>query len=534
MKYVLSHAAMDGHTYLPQPVLVEEACKLLSVEAVLVENAITQLQLEHQIWREKIEEETAVYLNLYYYAELASAKKVLELLQDQEDQAGVDWDGIIEQTEQREGIHLAEKQKEAVKAAMEQGVLVITGGPGTGKTTTIKTIIDIFQDQELEVVLAAPTGRAAKRMTEATGIAAQTIHRLLGTSFLSEDSRSQRFEKDEDDPIDADVIILDETSMIDILLWNSFLKAVSPGTRLILVGDVDQLPSVGPGNVLKDLIASGVVAVVRLTEIFRQAEESAIITNAHRINQGLLPVLNEKHKDFFFVRRGKAEEVASTIISLIQTRLPAFCGCDKEEMQVLSPMRKGPLGVNELNRRLQRALNPPAASKKEKEFRTTLFRQGDQVMQVKNNYNLAWKMRNALGKVEEEGLGIFNGDCGVITDIHGGNEELTVLFDDGREVVYDFTQLDELELSYAVTIHKSQGSEYPVVIIPIHSGPPMLLTRNLLYTAVTRAKSLVVLVGLERTMEQMVDNNCQVRRYSSLARRLCSLYDFMHQGGLGT
>ena len=534
VKYVLSHAAMDGHTYLPQPVLVEEACKLLSVEGVLVENAITQLQLEHQIWREKIEEETAVYLNLYYYAELASAKKVLELLQDQEDQAGVDWDGIIEQTEQREGIHLAEKQKEAVKAAMEQGVLVITGGPGTGKTTTIKTIIDIFQDQELEVVLAAPTGRAAKRMTEATGIAAQTIHRLLGTSFLSEDSRSQRFEKDEDDPIDADVIILDETSMIDILLWNSFLKAVSPGTRLILVGDVDQLPSVGPGNVLKDLIASGVVAVVRLTEIFRQAEESAIITNAHRINQGLLPVLNEKHKDFFFVRRGKAEEVASTIISLIQTRLPAFCGCDKEEMQVLSPMRKGPLGVNELNRRLQRALNPPAASKKEKEFRTTLFRQGDKVMQVKNNYNLAWKMRNALGKVEEEGLGIFNGDCGVITDIHGGNEELTVLFDDGREVVYDFTQLDELELSYAVTIHKSQGSEYPVVIIPIHSGPPMLLTRNLLYTAVTRAKSLVVLVGLERTMEQMVDNNCQVRRYSSLARRLCSLYDFMHQGGLGT
>ena len=530
VKYILNRGALDGHTYLPQSQVVEQVSRLLSVEDLLVENAITSLQLEHQIWREKQAEETKVYLNLYYYAEIASAKKILELLADTVDDGGTDWDKIIAQTEIHEGIHLAEKQRQAVKEAMTNGLLIITGGPGTGKTTTIRTMLEIFQQREEKVLLAAPTGRAAKRMNEATGLPAQTIHRLLGTSFLAEDSRSQRFEKNEEDPLDADVIVVDEMSMVDILLWNSFLKAVSPGTRLVLVGDVDQLPSVGPGNVLKDLIRSGVAPVVSLNEIFRQAKESAIITNAHLINEGKAPVLNDKTKDFFFVHRSRTEDAAEEVIRLIQKRLPAFTGCESTEIQVLSPMRKGTLGVTELNRRLQQALNPPGRGKKEKAFRAMVFREGDKVMQIKNNYNLSWKIIGPLGKTVEDGLGVFNGDTGVIERIDLTSETMEVLFDDNRRVSYDFTQLEELELSYATTIHKSQGSEYPVVIIPLVSGPPMLLTRNLLYTAVTRARILVVLVGVEETMRAMVDNNREVRRYSSLDERLRSLDAFMRQG----
>ncbi|MGL4789805.1 MAG: SF1B family DNA helicase RecD2, partial [Anaerotignaceae bacterium] len=440
-----------------------------------------------------------------------------------------DWNKLLDNLEAKENISLATAQRQAVIEAMTEGVLVITGGPGTGKTTTINTIIQLLEKDGKEVVLCAPTGRAAKRMTEATGKPAQTIHRILGIKTMSEDSRNQQFQKDEDEPIEADVIIIDESSMVDILLMNSLLKAVASGTRLILVGDVDQLPSVGAGNVLKDIIKSQVVKVVKLNEIFRQAQESAIITNAHRINQGLTPEINQKAKDFFFVKRGTIDDVTTAIQDLLIKRLPNFTGCDPlSEMQVLTPMRKGPLGVQELNKVLQATLNPPDRYKKEKEYRTNIFRQGDKVMQIKNNYNLAWRMINSRGKVIEEDLGVFNGDCGIVLDINEGAEELTVVFDD-RHVKYDFTQLDELELAYAVTIHKSQGSEYPVVIMPVHSGPPMLLSRNLLYTAVTRAKNLVVLVGIQETMNRMVNNNREFNRHSSLHHRLSSLSNFMNQ-----
>lgn len=413
--------------------------------------------------------------------------------------------------------------------AMTHGVLIITGGPGTGKTTTINTIIQILQEEENEIVLAAPTGRAAKRMTEATGMEAQTIHRLLGINFVNEDKRRQTFDKNEDNPIDADVIIIDESSMIDISLMHSLLRAVSIGTRLILVGDVDQLPSVGAGNVLKDLIICERLPVVRLNQIFRQAQESAIIMNAHRINQGQQLVLNEKEKDFFFVRRAYSEDIVKAIVELSKKRLPNFLNCNSvKDIQVLTPIRKSPIGVYHLNEVLQEALNPANKHKKEKVFRNITFREGDKVMQIKNNYNIVWKIYGARGKVKEEGVGIFNGDEGRITEIDETNERLEVTFDDDKCVEYDFSQLEELELAYAITIHKSQGSEYPVVIIPVHNGPPMLMTRNLLYTAVTRAKQLVVLVGLGQKIYDMVANNREINRYSSLAYRLKNLYDFMN------
>ena len=529
VKYILNKAAQDGHVYLPQDILLENVKDITGVDATLIENGLLELQIEHQIWRENLNDEVIIYLNLYYYSEISSAKKMIELL-EYRDEYGKDWDSVIDNAEISTGIKLADKQREAVKEALTEGALIITGGPGTGKTTTINTIIKILEKEGRSIMLGAPTGRAAKRMTEATGMGAQTIHRMLGINFIDGDSRTQSFEKDEDDPIDADVIIIDESSMIDILLMNSFLRAVRPGTRLILVGDVDQLPSVGAGNVLKDLIKSNVIKVVRLTEIFRQAQESAIITNAHRINNGLYPVLNDKTKDFFFVKRSNAGDVVTAIKDLITRRLPAFNGCDPvNDIQVLTPMKKGILGVQEINKVLQETLNPPHRGKKEKAFRMGTFRQGDKVMQIKKNYNMAWKVKGFKGKVIDEGLGIFNGDCGIIHDIDESSETMSVIFDDNKLVEYDFTQLEELELAYAVTIHKSQGSEYPVVIVPIHSGPPMLLSRNLLYTAVTRAKKLAVLVGIPETMNKMVDNNREINRYSTLDKRICSLYEFMHQ-----
>ena len=424
-------------------------------------------------------------------------------------------------------------QKTAVKEALNNGVLVITGGPGTGKTTIINIIISLLGDERKKIVLAAPTGRAAKRMTEATGHEAQTIHRILGITYVDDNSRHQIFDKNEDDPIDADVIIVDESSMVDILLMSSLLKAVKLGTKLILVGDVDQLPSVGAGNVLKDIIDSGVIKIVRLTEVFRQARESAIIMNAHRINNGEMPVLNDKEKDFFLVKRSNSIDAVETIKELILKRLPAFSGCDPfNDIQVLTPMRKGQLGVQELNKYLQETLNPPAKNKKEKIFRNIILRQGDKVMQIKNNYNMSWKVFDkGIGKrrVIDEGLGVFNGDCGIVQDINNDDETVTVVFDDGKTVEYDFIQLDEIELSYAVTIHKSQGSEYPVVIIPLISGPPMLLSRNLLYTAVTRAKKLAVIVGLKDTISRMVNNNREINRYSTLDLRIKNMYDFINQ-----
>lgn len=530
VKYILNQAAGNGHCYLPKDEAVKQAAELLGLHEDYVENALKELQVDGEIWQENMNGTTAVYLNFYFYAEMAVAKRLLELSAQTEEKSMEQTAIEIAAVEKQTGVILAKEQRAAVQEAMRRGILVITGGPGTGKTTTINTILRILKKQDTEVVLAAPTGRAAKRMTEATGVEAQTIHRLLETSFLSDDSRRQTFERNEENPIEADVIIIDETSMVDLMLMHSFLRAVALGSRVIFVGDMDQLPSVGPGNVLKDMIRSERLPVVRLEHIFRQAQESAIIMNAHRINGGELPILNEKGTDFFFVKRTFGEDVVHTVRELIIKRLPGFTGRDSlQDMQVLTPMRKGLLGVNHLNSVLQQALNPPSEKRKEKEFRQIVFREGDKVMQIKNNYNAAWRVYNAMGKRCDEGVGIFNGDAGRIQYIDEDNEILQVLFDDGKVVDYDFSQLEELELAYAITIHKAQGSEYPVVVLPVHSGPVMLMTRNLLYTAITRAKELVVLVGLQETISAMVENDREVSRYTGLKERICRLYDFMQE-----
>ena len=407
-------------------------------------------------------------------------------------------------------------------------MVVITGGPGTGKTTIINGIIKMCQAMNLTVSLGAPTGRAAKRMTETTGIEAKTIHRLLEYSFLEDDSE-MAFGKDEDAPIDSDIVIIDEASMIDILLMNSLLKALDPGTRLILVGDIDQLPSVGPGNVLNDIIASGVVKVVTLDQIFRQSQESMIVVNAHRINSGMAPILNEKSKDFFFINKNSTQDISSTIIQLIKERLPKYYGIDGlKDIQVLTPMKKGEVGINALNKYIQDSLNPKAPEKEEKQMGDELFRVGDKVMQIKNNYSTEWK-KTVHGMIVEEGEGVFNGDFGYIEDIDGEDRILKVLFDDEKEVEYDFTNLDELKLAYSTTVHKSQGSEFPVIVMPISWGPPMLLTRNLLYTAITRARELVVLVGEQKHLQTMINNNRIAKRYSALDKKMRNYVDIFKE-----
>jgi len=533
VRFCLWEASNEGHTCIPTSQLVKDAAELLFADAEFVENELVRMQMDRLIVREKVATATAdpeqtqntpanvndslVFLSPLYYAEIAVSAKLTSLSAINISQ---NQDSEVFALEKETGITLSEGQRQAVIAAATQGVLIITGGPGTGKTTTINTIIGILESRGLNITLAAPTGRAAKRMTEATGREAKTIHRLLEVTFMSEDSRRQVFNKNEESPLETDVLIVDEASMMDILLTQSLLKAVALGTRLILVGDVDQLPSVGPGNVLKDLIESGVLATARLTEVFRQAAQSAIITNAHRINKGEYPAINDKTKDFFFMRRNSQEDVMQTILDLITTRLPAYKDFDPHhDIQVLSPMRKSPLGVINLNNVLQAKLNPPSAGKNEREFRATIFREGDKVMQIRNNYDATWEMYNERGFSVDQGEGVFNGDMGTILEID--NEfGVTVNFDDNRRVLYDFSQLEELELAYAVTVHKSQGSEYRAVIIPILNGPPMLLTRNLLYTAVTRAKELAVLVGEPATMHRMVDNNRITHRYTALSRRL--------------
>ncbi len=530
VKYVLNQAASNGDCFLPKEKLVNQAVELLELHPLSVENAIRELQVESQVWQERMGDTDAVYLNFYYYAEMAVAKRLLELTMECEEVDLNSQEKQIQQVEKETGVQLAPEQREAVMEAMSGGVLIITGGPGTGKTTTINTILRLLEKEEKEVVLAAPTGRAAKRMTEATGVEAKTIHRLLGTTFVSEDNRRQVFDKNEDDPIEADVIIIDETSMVDLPLMHALLRAIEIGTSVIFVGDMDQLPSVGAGNVLKDMIRCERLRVVRLRHVFRQAQESAIIMNAHRINQGEDPILNENGTDFFFLRRAYGQDVAATIQELVKSRLPKYTGHDGlADMQILTPMRKGLLGVQSLNQVLQQTLNPPHTDKEEKQCRQTTFREGDKVMQIKNNYNIVWRCYNSHGKRTDEGLGIYNGDAGRITKIDDDNEILQVLFDDGKVVDYDFNQLEELELAYAITIHKSQGSEYPVVILPIYSGPPMLMTRNLLYTAVTRAKELVVLVGLKETVTGMIANNREIWRFTGLAERIQNLYDFMFE-----
>lgn len=529
IKYTLNDAAGNGHAYLPENILINRVTEMLGIDDESVKNAERELQLERTIRCENINGDIAVYLGKYYYAEMAVAKRLIELKEGFEDERIVDGDYYIERFESVKNISLAEKQKEAVKMALTEGVLVITGGPGTGKTTIINAIIDIFDDMDKKIVLAAPTGRAAKRITETCGLEAQTIHRLLGISYLEDDTSVRNFEKDEDDPIEADVVIIDESSMIDIMLMYGLMKALKDGTRLILVGDADQLPSVGCGNVLKDIISSERINVTRLSEIFRQSDKSTIITNAHRINTGEEPIVNGKDTDFFFIKRMSADSVRRTVVELVKKRLPNYISCDSlTDIQVLSPMRKGIAGVQELNMALQEALNPKDDKKKEHIFRNIVFREGDKVMQIKNNYNAAWKVYNGSGRCVDEGSGVFNGDQGIISKIDSMLEQTTVVFDDGKTVVYDFIQMDEIELSYAITIHKSQGSEYPVVIMPVLNGPPMLMTRNLLYTAVTRAKNLVVLVGSMDTVRTMVANNKEINRYTGLSVKIRNIYDFMH------
>lgn len=529
IKYILTKEANNGHVYLPYNVLIDEVSEILDIPQVLIENSLLELKVDKEIYEEDSNDEPKtkrIYLSLFYNIEISTAKKLLELSEFYNNTDDLLIEKKIDCVEQFQAIKLAPNQRQAVKEALKTGVLVITGGPGTGKTTTINTIISLLESEGNIVLLAAPTGRAAKRMTEATSREAQTIHRLLGINFLQEDSKKQSFEKNEDNPIEADVIIVDEVSMVDILLMNNLLKAVVPGTRLIFVGDADQLPSVGSGNVLKDIIRSNCIRVVKLDKVFRQAEESAIIRNAHKINNGEYPIINEKDKDFFFMKRTSADSVVETVIELVTKRLPKYINSNnKTDIQVLTPMRKTALGVISLNQSLQDALNPHTKTKREKEFRNLIYREGDKVMQIKNNYNTVWYMTDDHGTKIDEGIGMFNGDEGTIININVADSIITVLFDDGKIVEYDNTQLDELDLAYAVTIHKSQGSEYPVVVIPLLSGPPMLMSRNLLYTAVTRAKKLVVIVGLKETINKMIDNNKEINRYTSLDERLKSFYN---------
>ena len=522
MVYTLLQATGEGHVYLPKDELFQRAAELLGVDSSYMEKHLVDLAMDRKIVQKEQGDQMLIYPAQYYYLELNTARMLRELdIFCPEDEKIVE--RRIVQIEKETGTVLDEMQKKAVQEAAGHGLLILTGGPGTGKTTTINAIIRYFEGEGAEIRLAAPTGRAAKRMTEATGYEAQTIHRLLELSGMPEDDREGQpihFERNAENPLETDVIIIDEMSMVDIHLIHSFLMAVTAGTRLILVGDENQLPSVGPGNVLRDIIRSGQFPVVELKKIFRQASESDIVVNAHKINKGEQVEINNKSRDFFFLKRYDADIIIRVVIALIQEKLPKYVEAKPFEIQVLTPMRKGLLGVERLNQILQRYLNPPDASKKEKEIGQGLFREGDKVMQVRNNYQLEWEIRGRYGIPIEKGVGVFNGDTGIIKTINEFAETAEVEFEDGRWAEYSFKQLDELELAYAVTIHKSQGSEYPAVIIPLLSGPRMLMNRNLLYTAVTRARKCVTVVGSEETFREMIRNEKQQRRYSSLDRRI--------------
>ena len=525
VKYTLTQASNNGNVYLPLKSLLIESSELLGIDEITIENELLIMHIDNQIWFDNTTKDSKIYLNLFYSCENNIASKLYRL-NEVDLPIKYNYDDEIDAMENSNNMHFAPQQRQAIKMAMENNLLVITGGPGTGKTTIINAIIKLCEAENLDIKLAAPTGRAAKRMEEATNHKSQTIHRLLELTFLNENSRHQVFNKNEENPIDADLIIIDESSMIDVLLMSSLLNAISYNTRLIIVGDSDQLPSIGAGNVLKDIISSEVIKVAKLTEIFRQAKESSIITNAHNINNGIYPNLNEKNSDFFFMQRNKIEEIEALIVSLVTDRLPKYLNCNPiKDIQVLTPMRKSPLGVNSLNTLLQKALNPPSENKREKELRKIIYREGDKVMQVKNNYNIEWKTYEN-GEITDDGVGIFNGDEGIITYIDTINEYIEVLFDDNKIVHYDYTQMDEVDLSYAVTIHKSQGSEYNAIIMPLLNGPDMLMSRNLLYTGLTRAKNLAVIAGSREKVENMVDNNKEVERYTTLKDKLIDYMNF--------
>ncbi|EGT4137241.1 SF1B family DNA helicase RecD2 [Clostridium perfringens] len=519
IRYVINEFCANGHTFMPKDELIKEASNVLTVSGDIIEENIKNAALDRKIKLEKVNDKEGVFTIPNYYCELGITNRILTLAISNFQDISVDVDHLILQFEKKNNITFAESQKDAIISAFQNGIEIITGGPGTGKTTIIKCIIEIFETCGLKVLLGAPTGRAAKRMSESTGKEATTIHRMLDMGVF-EKEESVFVTNAEEHSLEADVVIIDEASMIDITLMNALLKSIKVGTRLIIVGDVDQLPSVGAGNVLNDFIESGFTKVVRLKEIFRQGKESMIVVNAHKINKGEMPKLNEKGTDFFFIRNDIQEGILNTIIDLINTRLPKFnSNWDKlKSIQVLVPMKKGVLGVTNLNEKIQNVLNPKAPYKKEKEFRSMVFREGDKVMQIKNNYSLKWT--RIAGKGEHEGLGVFNGDMGFIESIDLEGKKLSIIFDDERRVIYDFMYLDELDLAYAITIHKSQGSEFPVVIIPAYMGAPLLMNRNLLYTGITRAKEMVVVVGIPKALKYMVDNTRSMERYSSLNWRI--------------
>ena len=515
--YVLQQASLEGHTYLPKELLTRRACELLEVDTDAVEKHYMDMTIDRKLVMKQTEDQVQIYASTFYYMELNVAVMLREL-NVKYDFSETAVEQRIRKIEELSDLKLDEMQHIAVVEAVRSGLLVITGGPGTGKTTTINTIIQFFESEGMDISLAAPTGRAAKRMSETTGYEAKTIHRLLELSGGMDEHAG--FERNEQNPLETDVLIIDEMSMVDITLIHNLLKAVVAGTRVILVGDVNQLPSVGPGCVLKDIIDSHACNVVRLNRIFRQASESDIIVNAHKINRGEPVVLDNKSRDFFFLKRYDANVIISICIQLIQQKLPKYVNAEPFDIQVLTPMRKGLLGVERLNTILQQYLNPPDAKKAEHEHGQTIFRVGDKVMQIKNNYQAEWEVRSRYNIPIEKGLGVFNGDMGLVREINIFSETLTVEYEEGRMVEYPFKELDQLELAYAITIHKSQGSEYPAVIIPLLTGPRMLMNRNLLYTAVTRARKCVTLVGDEKAFYNMEANVNEQKRYSGLRDRL--------------
>lgn len=517
IQYTLLQATGEGHTYLPAEELTRRAVELLLVEPEYVERHYMNLAMDRKIVMRQADGMTQIYASSFFYME-ANTATMLEQLNVSYDVPDIEIEQRLRQIEKQTKMDLDEHQAEAVRAGARNGLLIITGGPGTGKTTTINTIIRYFEMEGLDIFLAAPTGRAAKRMSETTGYEARTIHHMLELNGGVEGNVG--FARNEQNPLETDVIIIDEMSMVDISLMYALLKAVIAGTRLILVGDVNQLPSVGPGRVLGDIIDSGRFHTVRLTKIFRQASTSDIIVNAHKINRGEAVSLDNKSMDFFFLKRYDADKIINVTLQLIKQKLPKFVNAAEYDIQVLTPMRKGLLGVERLNAILQRYLNPPDGKKREKEYGSTLFREGDKVMQVKNNYQIEWEIRSGYGLMIDKGTGIFNGDMGIIREINDFAQTMTLSFDEGRMVEYPYKLLEELELAYAITIHKSQGSEYPAVVIPLLSGPRMLMNRNLLYTAVTRAKKCVTIVGNDETFSQMIVNNSQQKRYSGLKDRL--------------
>ena len=517
--YILQQAVAEGHIYLPEELLLRRAKVLLGIEIEDIEKYIMDLCMERKTVMKEKDGKVIVYPAHYYYMELNTAKMLNDL--DIDCQMPEDMmEKRLRAVEEKEKIELDPLQHKAVIESIKHGLLILTGGPGTGKTTTINTMIQFFESEGLSILLAAPTGRAAKRMTEATGYEAQTIHRLLEVNGNPEEESTGGFLRNRENPLEADVIIIDEMSMVDLNLMHALLSAVVQGTRLILVGDVDQLPSVGPGSVLKDIISSERFHVVPLTKIFRQAGESDIIMNAHKINAGEPVELNKKSRDFFFVKCDEADTIIGGIIALIQRKLPQYVQAHPNEIQVMTPTRKGLLGVERMNVILQKYLNPADEKKTEREINGRLFREGDKVMQIKNNYQLEWEICTRFGLTVDKGMGVFNGDMGVISEINEYKETVEVEYDEGRKVKYGFDMVDELELAYAITVHKSQGSEYPAVILPLLPGPKLLYNRNLLYTAVTRAKKCLTIIGSDTTFQEMIRNKSEQERYTSLAERI--------------